>query len=207
LAESQSGDLRGFLVRIAKFMLAVVQLCAGHERGEVILALNRSILESVANLRFLVLKNEERFYDQFVKFSLGPERELYDLVLKNVKDRGGKQLVIEKQILASINRICNASGVKIEEVNSKQGDWGGGLRNRLEALGNPDAYVLQQRMPSHAVHGTWVDLLLHHLQVRNDGFEPNPDWFASDAQLLNAVSVHVINAIREYLQRFFCGRT
>ena len=131
----------GLLVRIAKFMLSVAQLFEGHERGEVILALNRSILESVVNLRFLLLKNEDRFYDQFVKFSLGPERELYDLVVKRIDERAGTKLVIEQQMLASIDQICNASGIDIKDVDSKYPDWGGGLRNRLEALDRPEGYV------------------------------------------------------------------
>lgn len=64
----------GLLVRIVKFMTAVIQLSAETDRREVIVALSRCILESVINLRFLLKKNEKRFYDQYVKFSLAPER-------------------------------------------------------------------------------------------------------------------------------------
>lgn len=46
----------GLLVRIAKFMTAVLQLVSTADRGEVVLALHRSILESATNLRFLLLK-------------------------------------------------------------------------------------------------------------------------------------------------------
>lgn len=41
-------------------------------------------MESATNLRFLVLKNEDRFFEQFVAFSLSPERELYDCIQKNI---------------------------------------------------------------------------------------------------------------------------
>ncbi len=82
----------GLLVRITKLMIAVAHLSSSGERGEVILALNRLILESSTNLRFLLLKNEERFYDQFVKMSLGPERELHDVIQNNIKARSGVHL-------------------------------------------------------------------------------------------------------------------
>jgi hypothetical protein len=45
LARNQAISV-GLLVRIAKFMLAVIQLSAGPDRGDVVLALNRSIFES-----------------------------------------------------------------------------------------------------------------------------------------------------------------
>ena len=46
------------LVRICKFMLVVTQLCASGNRAEVVSALNRSILETVINLEFLVASEE-----------------------------------------------------------------------------------------------------------------------------------------------------
>ena len=193
----------GLLVRITKFMIAVVQLVAGDtERREVVMALSRSILESTVNLRFLLLKNEKRFFDQFVKFSLAPERELYDQILRNIGRRGGVELPIETRMLASIKRTCRLSGITIEEVDSKYRDWGGGLRNRLKDLGQEDVYVSLQRIPSHAVHGTWVDLILHHLEEKEDGFSPRPAWSHVDARFLAPVCLFVIDAVRDYMKMF-----
>jgi hypothetical protein len=148
----------GLMIRICKFMLVVTQLSAKGDRSEVVSALNRSIMESAINLEFLVSKNDDKYFDQFVKFSLGPERELYDIIEANVAARGGEVWPIEQRMLESINSVCQASGVKIGEVNRKYGDWAGGLRERLKALGKEEQYVGMQRLPSHAVHGTWVDL-------------------------------------------------
>jgi hypothetical protein len=64
----------GLMVKISKFMLAVIQLSTGDDRGEVVLALNRIILESAISLEFLVRSTDDKYFDQFVDFSLGPER-------------------------------------------------------------------------------------------------------------------------------------
>lgn len=193
----------GLLIRIIKFMTAVVQLVAGDtERFEVVMALSRSILESTVNLRFLLLKNEKRFFDQFVKFSLAPERALYDQITRNISDRTGIELPIETRMLASIQRTCKDSGVNIEEINPKFGDWGGGLRNRLKALNLEDSYVSLQRIPSHAIHGTWVDLLLYHLETKEGGFSPKPTWTLVDVRLLAPVSLYALEAAREYIKMF-----
>src|ERR1700726_4728960 len=148
----------GLMIRICKFMLVVTQLSAKGDRAEVVSALNRSINESAINLEFLVKTNDDKYFNQFVKFSLGRERELYDIIQTNVAARGGEARPIEHRMLKSINDVCQASGVKIDEVNRKYGDWGGGIRERLRALNKEERYVGMQRLPSHAVHGTWVDL-------------------------------------------------
>lgn len=194
----------GLLVRITKFMIAVSQLSTSGKRGEVILALNRSILESATNLRFLLLKNEQKFYDRFVYFSLGPERELYDLIQSNIAKRDGRTILpIEQRMLNSIERVCRLAGVKIEDVDPNYREWAGGLRNRLRELGEEAYYVALQRVSSHAVHGTWVDLVLYHIKEKESGFVPDPTSSNSDPRLLCPICRLVLRAGRSYLESFF----
>jgi hypothetical protein len=184
-------------------MVAVAQLMTSLKCGEVIMSLNRSIMESATNLRFLVMKNEDRFFDQFVSFSLSPERELYDVIQKTIAERNGQAWPIEERMLQSVDNLCTVSGVTIDEVPAKVGDWGGGLRNRLNALGEGDMYVGQQRLSSHAVHGTWVDLVMRHLTKVEGGFQPDPTWSPVDSRLMLPVCVLVLHAAHSYIDGFF----
>ena len=81
-----------------------------------ILALLRCIGESAINVRYLILKNDDSIIDQYVKVSLGPEGELYDLIKDDIDQREGETLPVETRMLASIERLCKISGIKIEEV-------------------------------------------------------------------------------------------
>ncbi|MFZ1137800.1 MAG: DUF5677 domain-containing protein [Candidatus Sulfotelmatobacter sp.] len=195
----------GLMVRITKFMVVVTQLSAKGDRSEVVMALSRCIMESAINLEFLVHKNEDRFYDQFVKLSLGPERELYDLIQRNVAARNGQTWPIEGRMLKRIDDLCRVSGVKIEDIDRKPGDWGGGVRERLKSLGKEDSYVSMQRTPSHAVHGTWVDLYNNHLEYndKTGTYVPEPRFSWIDARALGPIAVLVLDAVRPYLDRFF----
>jgi hypothetical protein len=195
----------GLMVRITKFMVVVTQLSAKGDRSEVVMALSRCIMESAINLEFLVCKHEDRFYDQFVKLSLGPERELYDQIQRNVVARNGQKLPIEERMLKRINDLCRVSGVRIEDIDRKPGDWGGGLRERLKALGKEDSYVSMQRTPSHAVHGTWVDLFNSHLEYndKTGTYVPEGRFSWVDARALGPIAVLVLEAVRPYLDRFF----
>ncbi len=194
----------GLLVRIVKVMKSIATLvihtpyCA-----DMVFALNRFITESATGLRFLVVKNEDRFFDQFVRFSLSPERELYDLIQKNVTERGGDTWAIERRMLKSIEKLCRLSGVDVSSVKPKASNWDGGLRNRLIAIGEGDTYAMQQRLPSHAVHGTWVDLIHDHLTpVGNKGFRPNPDQKRVDTRLMLPVCVPALTAAHAYVETF-----
>jgi len=195
----------GLLIRISKFMLVVVELAADGNRAEVVHAINRSILESAVNLEFLVCTRDQKFFEQFVKFSLAPERELYDLIQENIAARHGQVLPIERRMIDSINDVCKISGVRIEDVDRKTGDWGGGMRERLKAIKKEKIYAVVQRIPSHAVHGTWVDLYKNHLEYidGSDVYAPQPNFAMVDARLLGPAALFVLSALRPYLERFF----
>jgi hypothetical protein len=193
----------GLLVRIGKFMAAVMQLSAEDNRREVVLSLNRSILESAVNLRFLLTKNSADMFDAFVKATLGPERELYDVIQNNISARDGKRLPIEERMLGSIERVVRLSGMTIDKVSPKRQEWGGSLRDRLKAIGEETYYLFVQRIPSHAVHGSWVDLLLHHLDEKEDGFVPDSEWKGVDARLFNPIALLVLKAAGQYLKQSY----
>lgn len=192
----------GLLIRITKFMTVVIQLTASSHRGEVVMSLNRSICESTINLVFLLEKNEERWFDQFARLSLGPERELYDIIQVNIANRAGEVLPIEKRMLNSIEGVCKLTGIKIEEVDKKYRDWGGGLRDRTKAIGAEDLYTTL-RTASHAVHGTWVDLMMNHLVAKEEGYVPEPSWTQVDARLMLPVAMVALRGAGDYLGYFF----
>lgn len=58
-------------------------------------------------------------------------------------------------------------------------------------------------MPSHAIHGTWVDLLIHHLEQTEAGFYLKPDFSRIDTRLLFPQSMTVLQAASNYLKGFY----
>jgi hypothetical protein len=186
-------------------MVVVTQLSAGGNRAEVVSALNRSILETAVNLEFLVTTEDDAYFDRFVTHGLGPERELYDTIQANIVERRGEIKPIENRMLASIHDVCRMSGVKIEDIDRKAGDWAGGVRARLKAIGREELYAAMIRIPSHAVHGNWVDLYKNHLNVdeKSGLFSPKSEFSFVDERQLGPVALLVLSATVPYLSRYF----
>ena len=194
----------GLLVRISKLMNSSMKLSSGIEHGETVQILARCIIESSINLLYLLLKgDDEETYDRFVKNSLRPEGELHELILSNIKKRGGNPLLIEQGMLRSIEDTLSISGVKLEDVGKRAPPWGGSFRDRLEALGLGEGYAAIQMVPSHAVHGDWVNLVKSHLTPRDGGFEPDLDWMKTEGELLGATALVASRAAAEYIKTYF----
>jgi len=195
----------GLLVRISKFMLVVTQLSAGGNRAEVVAALNRSILETAVNLEFLVATEDDTCFDKFVTLGLGPERELHDTIQANIATRGGEILPIERRMLSSIDDVCRMSSVKIEDIERKHKDWAGNVRARLQAIGKEQQYTAMMRIPSHAVHGSWVDVYKNHLEVdeKSGLFSPKSNFSYVDERHLGPIAILVMDAVAPYLLRYF----
>jgi hypothetical protein len=100
-------------------------------------------------------------------------------------------------MLKSIDDLCNASCVKIEDIYRRSGDWGGGLRERLKALNREEQYISMVRVTSHAVHGAWVDLYKSHLErVKPDVYIPYPKFSWVDARSLGPIAILVLDAAK-----------
>ena len=196
----------GLLVRISKLMLSVIKLSADTEHGETVKILNRCILESTVNLRYLLLKkNDPRIFDRFVESSLRPEVELYDFIQDNIGKNGGRKLAIEDRMIKSILDTFDKSGIDLDSARHKRGAWGGSFRDKLSVLNMEEAYAALQMVPSHAVHGDWVEILKEHLVPSGNRFEACIEWRKTDGEMLGTVANFAIEAGLEYLREYFEG--
>ena len=59
------------------------------------------------------------------------------------------------------------------------------MRDKIAAIGWDGMYV-PYRIGSHAVHGSWVDVLMRHLVDSDEGFSTEWSLGFTDSRLLNA---------------------
>ncbi len=194
----------GLVIRITKFMKAVMVLLIDKvsEHGEVIMALNRCITESATNLRFFCEKATDKDFEEFIKSSLKPEKEQYAFIQESIKKRGNV-LPIETRMLKSIISVFKTSGVIEMEIEKltipKRKDY----KTILTTLGMESVYPMLQGIQSHSIHGSWVDLIKHHLEEVDSGFRPTPDPVIPDPRLLCPINIFVLMAVESYIRKYF----
>ena len=196
----------GLLSRISKLMASVLKLSSEVEHGETVQILYRCILESSIDLQYLLKKDDDTMFERFVKVGLKSERELYDIIQENIRNRNGQELEIERDMLRSIIRTCEDSGVKIEEINPRAGSWGGSYRDRMKEIGLAEGYPIFQGMSSQAVHGSWSDLVRNYLNKSETGYEPKADHTQTEGKFFGPTALFATNAAKVYIDRFFDPR-
>ena len=89
-------------------------ICEG--KLEICYIINRCIAETALNIKFLLIEGEERVKRNYIKYSLITEKELWEIILSNVKDRSGDVLPIEERMQNSILNSFDKSDFGLDEV-------------------------------------------------------------------------------------------
>ena len=169
ISKRDYGILVGMLNRCARIMLANVALSHKGEFGESTMILDRCIFESCVILAWLCKSTDvaDRF-DRYVASGLRTELELRDQVQKAVSARGGSKFNIEYRMLEMVEGCLAEAGFDEERIKNTKGMPS--MASILDSLGQPRfSYTAGQRVSSHHVHGTWVGLRNHYIDLAEDG--------------------------------------
>lgn len=182
------------VIRVLKLLDSLL-LETVNGKGTQQIAVLRQILESLANLQFLVTGGDDRF-EALVLDSLVTEREFMGLIKENVEASGGKTLEIEKRMPRSISVTAERAGVDLDSIPGRKKIGWPNVLDRLYAVGWGDMYHLF-RMGSVAIHGGWFDLERHHLRYVGDGkFVAETRHAAARLEPLTASNVLLIDTVR-----------
>jgi hypothetical protein len=192
----------GLITRITKLMRSVLVLLIDRisEHGEVIMIINRCIVESTIKLKFFCEKATQQDFNNFIKSSLKSEKEAYKQI-KNKIQTTGCELPIEKRMLNSMERTFRLSGYSIKDLDSvprfKK------YKDILIALDMELAHVFIQGVPSHAIHGDWADMILHNLEETDKGFVPKLESSIPDVRLICPINILILDSITSYINKYF----
>lgn len=191
----------GHLIRANKLIRAILDQ-ASQRRMEVVHIFFRLIYECTVNARYLMLKNDEEIFEDYIKYSLREDKRLLDRIDDNLKSENRSEKEIEKRMKKSISRYYERGGYSIEEINSSnKSPWGGdNIYFRAKELGMNEAHLLMFSGQSSQIHGNWHDLILYHLKENKDGtYQPVQDWHSPDSRIINAVSFLSIPLLKDFI--------
>lgn len=191
--------LIGSLNRCSRLMLSNTRLSSTRKYGETTRLLDRCITETAIKIQWLCHKDDPDSFTRYLADGLKKDLFLKSQINVNIENRNGQILVIENRMLKSINNCVDLSGLTEQEIidAKKLPDFA----NICADLDISDIlYTAIQRMGSHAVHGTWSDLIFNYLR-NEDGKGLCPRDHDSDTQDVQFILViHVIiDAMKSFL--------
>ncbi len=175
--------LGGLMVRTNKLQRALLdQIC--QNRLEIAFIIYRCFSESLINLKYLLQRDNDNLFDEYIEYSLREEKRLLNRIKKNIANRGC-ELPIEGRMISSIEQSFNTSSFSPEQVDeTKWQPWGEKIYERAKSIEMEDAYFALFSLPSHSVHGNWQDLISYHLKYEKGEFSPEIQWSYPRPQLL-----------------------
>ncbi len=192
-----SAALRGLLNRCSRLMLSVLKLASFGKHGEATKLLNRSVAETANIIRWLCRENSPEAFERYLAEGLKNELKLKDDIHANIAERGGDKLVVEARMLRAVDELISLAGMTEAQVRAAKP-----LLDRasmFRKLSLPDtAYIVVQRLGSHAVHGTWPDLLFHYLEQQDGEFVLRDNVVPPEDTELASAAMFVLEAVAEY---------
>jgi hypothetical protein len=189
--------LAGNLMRLNKLNISFLQnICEC--KMQICFILNRCIAETAINLKYILIEGEDRVKRNYIKNSLITEKELWEIILSNVKERNGDILPIETRMKKSIENSFDSSDFEIDEVNHSS-KWKK-LKSRADIVAGEMFYSVYYGISSHSVHGNWQDILVNNLQKVDNGFKVNFDWQIPRPQIISGpivLNLDIVNLFND----------
>lgn len=193
----EAAALIGNLVRYSKLLSALIEQFA-KGRTETTTIFLRCLLETYINLKYFLKFKDEHTLKHYIKHSLRVEKEMLNIVKKNLGESEYLEYV-ETRIIDSINRTFRDSDFEEENINNST-KWERKIKARINEILDPMAYVMFYGNTSHSVHGNWQDIINYHLVKEGDGFLPNIEWTYPRLQLLTAVIMFSCDLLENYVK-------
>lgn len=172
----------GNLTRLVKLNTSFLQnIC--ESKLEICYIISRCIAETSINLKFILISGEERVIKNYIKYSLLTEKELWEVIIENIKQRNGETLQIENRMQKSIQNSFDKSDFEIEEIN-RSSKWKS-IKERAKVVAGEQFYSVFYGISSHSIHGNWQDIILNNLKKIEEGFELNLDWNKPRPQIID----------------------
>jgi hypothetical protein len=194
----------GNLVRLYKLICGVLDnVC--DQKGEFVQIFTRLAFECIVNTRYLINNYNEKTIISYKLNSLKTDKRLYTEIKSCIAERDNIVLPIEQRMMSSIEKLFAKSNIELNIDHKTERNWGNkNFFEKTKSLGLDKLYLSHFSLTSNEIHGSWSDLMFHHLETNSDGnFVPNFDWETPRPQPLTAIAFLVPTLLIEYLETFF----
>jgi hypothetical protein len=155
--------LAGLLTRVQRNMAGHLEYFQDDRYGDLTQILDRCLLETCVKIRWISADRTEERLRRYFEDSLRADNELFQEIHKNILARGGVANNIELRMLRSIEHNVISAGMTLNELGTSRKLPP--LSTLISDIGEMRfIYTVVGKISSHAVHGTWANLLYCYLE-------------------------------------------
>lgn len=197
IIDRESAVLAGNIVRLIKLNTSLLQnICDC--KLEICYIVGRCLSETAINIMYMLSNTEQSVIRNYIKYSLITEKEIFEIVSANVRERNGEMESIEDRIQKSIERSFESSDFDFEEVK-RSSKWKT-LKSRADVLAGDLFYNVYYGSASHSIHGNWQDILANNLKKHEGGFSVNVEWQTPRPQIMDGPIILNLQIIMQFVE-------
>jgi len=187
----------GLFVRMTKLIRGLFDASQSDE-SEVHQIVARCVVETAANLRWLLLRNDPEEYKRFRADSFVTWRKW----LETTTATGDAKLDgIAVRMKQHIETELTAAGLTWADVPKRPGSWGrGSFRQRLADLDIEGLYLVLFATHSYYVHGSWHELRTFHLKTDGGGLHLDSTFGELAPPTSYEVTIAALQAACDYVR-------
>lgn len=200
ISNANYGVLIGLINRCSRLMLANAVLSSEGKFGETTKIIDRCILETAINVRWICKYSKNNSFERFLVSSLRADLELEKNIQEKIDNRKGKILEIEKRMLESINRCIKLS--EIDKDNISEFQRFPTFETRIQQIDDERddlPYTVVQRIGSHHIHGTWTSLLTDYLEEEDGVLYPRDNKVSIHENQFISISLEILEMLKDFI--------
>jgi hypothetical protein len=156
LSKLDWGILVWLLNRIRKTMYAQLPLIVEQKHNEVLMMLDRAILESCLNISWIIENLNEESSKKFVAYAIKKDLDLESLIHENSSNQGRELYEVEKRLINQRKLRIGESWMEELEIRELAKQYPDIKTLFKEVWDNGTMYAFWYTMQSHTVHWDWI---------------------------------------------------
>ena len=190
--------LAGNLTRLIKLNTSLLEnIC--NRKTEISQIVLRCIAETYINIAFMLNSSDDRVFMNYIKYSLITEKELWNKIIENIKERNGAVQDIELRMQKSIQTSFIDSDFEFDKVN-RSSKWKS-ISERARMVSGEQFYKVYYGIASHSIHDNWQDILFNHLTPEGKEFKINLEWNKPRPQIVDGAIAMNLDLVKLFVAK------
>ncbi len=199
LSKLDWGVLIWLINRIRKTMYAQLPLMIEHKHNEVLMMLDRAILESCLNISWIIEHLNEESSKKFIAYAIKKDLDLESLILENSSNHGRELYEVEKRLINQRNFRIGESWMEESEIRELAKKYPDIKTLFKEIWDNGTMYAFWYTMQSHTVHWDWIWLrYTGYLNKEWDRYDPILEDSMFDPVQLYSNIIFIFNTLNKF---------